>query len=309
MKPKASYLSLDRPRWSQIVERALERLSPCKLCPHQCGVHRHQNEKGRCQIGRKCLVASFGPHMGEEPCLTGTKGSGTIFFSRCNLLCVFCQNCQISHEGLGYEIEPDDLAEMMLEIQTLGCHNLNLVTPSHVVPQILEALQIATEQGLTLPIVYNTSGYDNVETLKLLEGIIDIYLPDIKFFDSKVAARFTRVSDYAEVVQLAVAEMHRQVGDLELDENGLAQRGLLVRHLVMPQDLGNTKAIMEFLVQKISPNTYVNLMGQYHPCGPVWGFPELRHNLTAAEYQKACDETRQAGIHRLAIRPAQQFYW
>lgn len=306
---KACYLNLSKENWHERVQIALEKLEKCDLCPHVCAVCRTQNQQGICKTGRKAIISSFGPHMGEEDCLRGKKGSGTIFFSRCNLLCVFCQNCDISHYGEGYEVTADNLAGIMLEIQNYGCHNLNLVTPGHVVPQILESLEIAVNNGLSIPIVYNTNGYDSLNTLKLLDGIVDIYMPDIKFLDPEICQKFTVARNYGEMVKIAVKEMHHQVGDLTISENGLATRGLLVRHLVMPDNVCNIREIMNFLVKDISPHTYVNLMSQYHPAGAAWGLAELRRAITREEFEDAYQQALEAGIHRFDSRPLRRFFW
>ncbi|HEB50895.1 MAG TPA: radical SAM protein [Desulfobulbus sp.] len=288
------------------ADEARALLAPCRVCPRRCGVDRLQGELGVCRIGARARVASYGPHFGEESPLVGENGSGAIFFSGCNLLCVFCQNEEISHADTLGDSAPDaatgdQLAAVMLDLQQRGCHNINLVTPSHVVPQILEGLAIAAE-SLRIPLVYNTSGYDSVETLHLLDGIVDIYMPDVKFWSDEVAARYTGVKDYATVVRAAVREMHRQVGDLELDSRGLATRGLLVRHLVMPGRLDETGEIMRFLAGEISPATYVNIMDQYHPCARAADYPEINRPLTADEYHQARELARQAGLHRLDER-------
>lgn len=276
-----------------------ELLAPCRVCPHHCKVNRLRDETGRCGIGRFARVASYGPHHGEEDCLRGWGGSGTIFFSGCNLRCVFCQNWDISHEITGELVTAERLAEMMLELQELGCHNINWVTPSHVVPQCVEALVLARERGLRLPVVYNSGGYDAVETLQRLEGLVDIYMPDFKFWDAAVAARFTNAHDYPEVARAALREMHRQVGVLQLDRNGLARRGLLVRHLVMPHNLAGTAEIAHWLATELSPDTYCNVMAQYHPAGEAFRFPELSRRITAAEFSEAVQAARRAGLHRL----------
>ncbi len=249
-----------------------------------------------CRTGRLAVVSSFFPHHGEETCLRGWGGSGTIFFTHCNLRCVFCQNWDISWLGEGRPVHAEQLARMMLSLQRAGCHNINFVTPSHVVPQILEALVLAVAGGLRLPLVYNTGGYDRVETLELLEGVIDIYMPDIKFFDPQLARRWAAAPDYPEVVRAAVREMHRQVGDLEIDEQGIAHRGLLVRHLVMPNALQDTEQVMRFLAEEISPNTFVNVMPQYHPEGRAWHYPELARRITSEEYRQALAVARRYGL-------------
>jgi putative pyruvate formate lyase activating enzyme len=247
-------------------------------------------------------VNSYFPHRGEEDCLSGQMGSGTIFFAQCNLRCIFCQNFDISQNGDFPEAPPQRLAEMMLELQGMGCHNINLVTPSHVVAQILEALPLAVERGLRIPLVFNTSGYDLVPTLRLLDGVIDIYMPDFKMCSEVASLKYLLAKDYSKVAQCALQEMHRQVGDLVLDENGITKRGLLVRHLVMPYGLAGTEQVMKFISRKLSPNTYVNLMAQYHPDGKVDStrFAEINRHPTAEEYQQALETTRKAGIHRFA---------
>jgi len=284
------------------IQQAYEILLSCELCPHRCRVDRRHGELGICRTGDKPVVASFGPHFGEEDPLVGEHGSGTIFFSHCNLFCIFCQNWEISHGGEGEEIEVADLAAIMLRLQAQGCHNINLVTPSHQVPMILAALALAIEGGLHVPLVYNTGGYDAVPTLQLLDGVVDIYMPDFKFWDPKVAARLCNAADYPEMARQALKEMHRQVGDLVLDEQGVAQRGLLVRHLVLPHGLAGTKEVMEFLAREISPHTYVNVMGQYRPCGQAHTQPLLADFLTAAEHREAQRLAREAGLTRLDQR-------
>jgi putative pyruvate formate lyase activating enzyme len=265
-------------------------------------VDRHHGERGLCRTGDQPVVASYGPHFGEEDPLVGSRGSGTIFFTHCNLYCIFCQNYEISHGGEGEEISIPDLAAMMILLQKKGCHNINFVTPSHQVYQILEALPPAIEAGLNVPLVYNTGGYDAVETLKLLDGVIDIYMPDFKFWDPAVAAELCQGADYPEVARQAFKEMHRQVGDLVLDENGVARRGLLVRHLVLPDGLAGTREVMEFLAREISPNTYVNVMGQYRPCGRASEHASLRKFLTGLEHVEAQRLAQEAGLTRLDRR-------
>lgn len=283
-------------RSGELAERsrlALERLRSCDLCARYCRVDRTQSSRGAvCRTGRYALVHGFGPHNGEERPLRGSRGSGTIFFSWCNLRCVFCQNWEISQKGLGREVAAEEIAGMMLALQETGCHNVNLVTPSHVVAQILEALVPAAERGLSLPLVYNTGGYDSPEALALLDGVIDVYMPDMKYGDSEVAHRYSHVRGYAEVNQAAVREMHRQVGDLVLDEEGVARRGLLVRHLVLPGDLANTDRVLGFLAREVSPRTRVNLMAQYRPCYRAYGCPPLDRPITASEYRAALEVAR-----------------
>ena len=299
-----AYLALhDEGELARRAEMAVESLRACVGCARRCNANRlAENPASFCRTGRHAQVSSCFPHRGEENCLRGWNGSGTIFFTHCNLGCLFCQNYDISHQGQGREVTAHELASMMLSLQRQGCHNINFVTPSHVVPQILEALVVAVEHGLRLPLVYNTGGYDAVETLRLLDGVVDIYMPDFKFWDSAIAEELTRAADYPQVAQAALREMHRQVGDLQIDEDGLAQRGVLVRHLVMPLGQAGTRQIMEFLATEISPNTYVNVMGQYHPAGTARQFPNLARSTTLGEYQEALELARQAGIWRLDER-------
>ncbi len=282
------------------VDRSIDALSHCKLCPRRCGIDRTAGETGYCKTGDRAVVASYNAHFGEETPLVGRNGSGTIFFSHCNLLCNFCQNYEISHLGEGSELNDDQLASIMLDLQHAGCHNINFVTPSHVVPQILAALYRAAERGLTLPLVYNCGGYDRVETLQLLDGIVDIYMPDFKFWDSKVARDTCNAPDYPDVAKHSLMEMHRQVGDLCIDEtSGLAYKGVLVRHLVLPGGLAGTEKIMQFLANSLSRNTYVNVMSQYRPCGRSREMPALAVALSPAEYDQAVKEAKRAGITRL----------
>lgn len=288
------------------VKQAFEILNDCTLCPRQCHVDRNTGETGICRTGRKALLSSYNAHFGEEAPLVGSYGSGTIFFTHCNLLCTFCQNYDISHLGYGQEVSNGQLAEIMLHLQNSGCHNINFVTPSHVVPQILAALQIAVEKGLNVPLVYNSGGYDHVDTLKLLEGIFDIYMPDFKFWDSDIAAATCNARDYPEVARKAVQEMHRQVGDLFIDENGIALRGLLVRHLVLPDNLAGTRRVMRFISRQVSPNTYVNVMSQYRPCGKAKEIKSLSSALSGEDYNLALQAAREEGIKRLD-RPRKRF--
>ncbi len=274
-------------------------LEACTICPRKCGVNRLENETGHCKTGRQAVICSFHPHFGEEPELVGNHGSGTIFFSYCNLLCNFCQNFDISHLGDGRSVTDEDLAGIMLKLQHMGCHNINLVTPTHVVPQIFAALDIAREKGLTVPIVYNSSGYDRVSTLKRLEGRVDIYMPDFKFWSAEVAARTCDAPDYPEVARKAIAEMHRQVGLFQTNPAGIARKGLLIRHLVLPENLAGTREISEYISNKISPNTYVNIMPQYRPCGRAHQTEGLNRRLTATEYLTAIKIARDQGLTRL----------
>lgn len=245
------------------------------------------------------MVSSFGPHFGEESPLVGSCGSGTIFFTNCNLRCLFCQNYDISHLGRGEEVSGGQLAAIMLNLQRSGCHNVNLVSPTHFVPQILEALCMAAEEGLRLPLVYNTGGYESSETLALLDGVVDIYMPDAKYWGPEVARLLSEAPDYPEVMRQALKEMHRQVGDLAIDGLGIARRGLLVRHLVLPEGLAGTREVMNFIAKEISPNTYVNVMAQYRPCYRAQEIPELRRPISPEEYRQAVEGALGAGLHRL----------
>ncbi len=295
-----SYLRLDAGELAARVEQALTLLGEqrCTVCPRLCKVGRLLDHTGLCAIGRQAVVASYFPHFGEENCLRGHNGSGTIFFSGCNLRCVFCQNHDISWQVRGERVGPARLAQMMLELQARGCHNINWVTPEHVVPQILEAVPLAIVGGLQLPIVYNTSSYDSLDSVRLLEGIVDVYMPDFKVWTREAARRYLRRADYAEVAQETVREMHRQVGPLELDGDGLARRGLLLRHLVMPGMLQETEAILGFVAQALGPDTYVDLMAQYYPAGLVGshdrdGYREIDRHLYREEYLRAVEVARE----------------
>ncbi|MBW1818464.1 MAG: radical SAM protein [Deltaproteobacteria bacterium] len=284
------------------VEAALERLESCDLCPRMCGVNRLAGETGTCGTGRRARVASYNAHFGEEAPLVGRNGSGTIFLSSCSLLCGFCQNYEISHQAEGVEVEPEDMAAMMLHLASRGCHNINFVTPTHVIPQILEAIQAAVDQGLNVPFVYNSSGYDRVETLRLLDGIFDIYMPDYKFFEERWAERYCNAPDYPKAASASIKEMHRQAGDLVVDDDGVARRGLLVRHLVMPNGVAGTGGVMKFLAGEISIETYVNVMDQYRPCGIADRDEFIDRRLTAGEYREAVDAATAAGLTRLDSR-------
>ena len=288
------------------MKQAVDGLANCMLCPRRCQVDRTSGETGYCRTGSQAVVASYHAHFGEESPLAGQNGSGTIFFSNCNLLCNFCQNFDIGHGGEGCELSDAELAQIMLSLQAAGCHNINFVTPSHVVPQILSALVLAVEKGLEIPLVYNSGGYDSVETLRILDGVIDIYMPDFKFWDSAVARQTCQAPDYPEVARKALIEMHRQVGELILDTRGIALCGLLVRHLVLPCDLAGTGPIMAFIADKISKNTYVNVMNQYRPCGRAPEIESMARSVTAEEYAQAVTSARKAGLTRLD-RPKRVF--
>ncbi|MFH1834429.1 MAG: radical SAM protein [bacterium] len=299
-----AYLELLRSgELAERAEKAWSRLRRCSLCPRRCLVDRLAGELGSCRTGASARVASAGPHFGEEAPLVGRGGSGTIFFAGCNLACVFCQNYDLSHLCRGREEGPGDLARMMLELQDRGCANVNLVSPSHVVPQILAALVLAAGKGLRLPLVYNTGGYDALATLHLLEGVVDIYMPDMKYADNSSGERLSGVPDYVDRNRAVVQEMHRQVGDLETDERRVARRGLLVRHLVLPGGLAGTAEVARFIAAEVSPRTYLNVMDQYHPAFDVARapnlYPEVARSLRGAEYESAVEEALAAGLSRL----------
>ena len=295
----ASYIAAAR---SGALERAAdlleERLSPCRLCPHRCGVKRANGEKGKCRLAAEVLVASAGPHFGEEQPLVGSGGSGTIFFSSCNLACVFCQNYEISHFRRGDAVTPQELAGIMRRLQRAGSHNINLVTPTHVVAHVVRAVAAAAAEGLSVPLVYNCGGYESVETLRLLEGIVDIYMPDIKYSSNAEALRYSGVPDYWERAREAVLEMHRQVGDLVLDRQGIAVRGLLIRHLVMPGGLAGTNRVLDFIASRVSVDSYVNVMDQFRPCFKATRIPELSRPVTRGEYLESIAHARSVGLSR-----------
>ncbi len=291
--------SLADGRLAAATRAAWRRMRSCDLCPRRCGVDRVGGERGFCRTGRRAVLASAGPHFGEEAPLVGTGGSGTVFFAECNLRCRFCQNWDLSWEGAGREAGLPELARVFLGLERRGCHNLNLVTPSHVVPQILGGLALAARRGLSVPLVYNTSAYDAVETLRLLGGVVDLYMPDLKWVSPDVGERLAGAADYWEVAREAVREMHRQVGDLVVDDRGIAVRGLLVRHLVMPGGLAGTREVMAFLAEEISRDTYVNVMAQYHPVGDARGIPPLDRCPSRAEHAQAVALARQAGLWRI----------
>lgn len=295
-----AYLSLARSgELSRRVEQAYAMLENCSLCPQGCKARRRAGKLGVCRTGKRARVADFFPHYGEEPALSGRNGSGTVFFAGCNLRCVFCQNWDISQANQGREMEPDGLAEIFLRLQEMGCHNINLVSPSHVVPQVLAAVEIAARAGLRLPLVYNTGGYDSLEALALLDGVIDLYLPDMKYADARNAHLYSGTRHYPQVNQAAVKEMYRQVGNLTLDENGLAARGLLVRHLILPNRLAGTREIVRFLAEQVSPRTCLNLMGQYHPAHKATAFPALNRPIRAEEAAQALQLALAAGLSPL----------
>jgi len=281
--------------------RAVRTLQQCRVCPRDCDVDRLANKTAICKTGRHAIVSSHFPHFGEEDCLKGTRGSGTIFFSLCNLMCVFCQNFDISQKVDGRETPPEELALLMMDLQQRGCHNINFVTPEHVVPQILEALPLAVQMGLRLPLVYNTGAYDSMDSLRLMDGVVDIYMPDFKYWDAGLSEKYLKARDYPEVARRVIREMHRQVGDLVFDENGLARRGLLVRHLVMPGAGDDARAIMGFLAE-LSPHTYLNIMDQYRPAGKVGDlrYPEINRRINEEEFRSVLAATASMGLTRFA---------
>lgn len=282
----------------KVIEKTLSLLERCVICPRRCKVNRLKGELGFCQTGLKPKVCSFMPHRGEEPPISGTRGSGTIFFSNCNMACVYCQNYEFSQLGQGREVDLETLADFMLQLQNMGCHNINLVTPTHVMPQILKSLYLAVEAGLKLPIVYNTGGFELPEIIKLLDGIIDIYLADMRYADAENALKYSSAVDYPQFNQEAVKEMHRQVGRLELDAEGIIKKGLIIRHLVLPNRLSGTEGLMRFISQELSKDTYISLMSQYAPYFKAQQFKELNRRIIHAEYEEAVDLMHKYGLYK-----------
>jgi putative pyruvate formate lyase activating enzyme len=300
MEKKPGYKNLlDTGDLESRFQQAYKHLSICDVCALRCPVDRLCGEFGACKTGAVAKISSYGPHLGEEKPLRGWRGSGTIFFTRCNLRCQFCQNYDISQSDSGNEVEAQDLAAIMLDLQSYGCHNINLVSPSHVVPQIIAAIFVAARAGLNIPLVYNSGGYDSMAMLTLLDGIIDIYMPDMKYASGKIAHKYSKVPNYPSVNQKIVKEMHRQVGDLFVDENGIAQKGLLVRHLILPNNLAGSELILRFLSEKISKNTYINLMDQYRPTYKAHQFPEINRRITQNEFNVTVSSARALGLTRL----------
>ena len=279
------------------VAASYEMLRECRLCARECGVNRLQGERGFCRSDSRVMISSAGPHFGEEPPLVGRYGSGTIFLTNCNLGCVFCQNYDISQLGRGREVELDELASAMLALQRMGCHNINFVTPTHYIPQILASLLVAVENGLRVPLVHNCGGYESIDALKLLDGVFDIYMPDIKYGDNDAAEKYSKAPGYFDVAAAAVFEMHRQVGDLATDSEGVAGRGLLLRHLVLPNSLAGTKKVMEY-ISKLSKNSYVNIMDQYRPEHGAFKYPELNRRISSREFMDAISLAEGAGLSR-----------
>lgn len=272
-------------------------LESCELCPRKCKANRLKGEKGYCGTGKELEISSIGPHFGEEPELVGRGGSGTVFLTHCNLKCVFCQNEHISHFGEGQEVSAKNLAKGLVNLQKIGCHNINFVTPTHYAPQIIEAVILAKEQGLNLPLVFNCGGYESLEVIKLLDGIVDIYMPDIKFASHELVKKYCNAEDYFERAKEAVKEMYRQVGDLVV-EDGIAKKGLLIRHLVMPGLVEDSKKILDFIANDISKNTYVNIMDQYRPSHEAGEFSEINRRITSDEYKSVLEYARKIGLRR-----------
>ncbi len=293
-----SYLKAEREGLLQKAEKELwDIFRSCRLCPRNCGVNRLKGEKGFCSSTASLKVASFGPHFGEERPLVGTGGSGTIFFSNCNLLCCFCQNWEINHRGDGSYITHDELAGMMLSLQKRGCHNINLVTPTHVVPHIIKALRLAIARGLSLPLVYNNGGYDSPDVIRMLDGIVDIYLPDFKYQDEAMAMKYSSgAAGYPAVAAAVIKEMHRQVGELQVNARGVAERGLIIRHLVMPGNIAGTDRFVKWVAGELTPTTRVNIMAQYHPEHKAFEHPEISRRITAQEWEQALSWAREAGL-------------
>jgi putative pyruvate formate lyase activating enzyme len=290
------YLNIKEKEFDRRIGKAYKLLSPCEVCPRKCGAKRLEGEQGFCRSDEEVIVSSYNAHFGEEPPLSGNLGSGTIFFTNCNLKCVYCQNYPISQLGNGNKVSLSELAKIMLVLQKRKCHNINLVTPTHFIPQILKSLKLAVKMGLHIPIVYNTSGYDCVNTLKLLDGVVDIYLPDARYADNEVARKYSSAPNYFEIMKKALKEMYRQVGDLVADKIGVARSGLIVRHLVLPEGLSGTKKIMRFIAREISPHTYISLMAQYFPAYQAGQFPHLSRRIDKEEYGEALQVFKEEGL-------------
>ena len=294
-----AYLRLPPNILSDNVREAEEILKDCTLCPRECRVDRTSDQQGFCRTGDKPFISSYGPHFGEEKPLVGRFGSGAIFMGNCNLGCLFCQNYSISHLGEGIEISFEKLADIMLSLQKEGCHNINFVTPTHQMPMILRSLLIASEKGLNIPVVYNCGGYESLHAIEILDGIVDIYMPDFKYRDPAMALKYSKAEDYPQSAMAAIKEMHRQVGDLVTDQRGIAMRGLLVRHLVLPEGIAGTSGVVKFLAEEISKNTYINVMDQYHPCFKAFDHPPLNRRITPQEYADAVQMAIDAGLKRI----------
>jgi len=296
-----SYLTLlESGELTKRIKKLYQILESCQLCPRKCRVNRLKGQKGICRAGKKLMVASYHPHFGEEEVLVGSHGSGTIFLSYCSLRCLYCQNYKISHLGMGREYSEIEVSQMMLDLQGRGCHNINFVTPTHFAPQLVKAVRIAVEEGLNLPIVWNCGGYENFEIIKLLEGIVDIYMPDMKYGDNEPGKKYSNppIPDYWDRNREAVKEMHRQVGDLKVNERGIAEQGLLIRHLVLPDNIVNSENILKFIAKEISKNSYVNIMSQYYSSGEAFKFPELNRPVTEKEFLKVIQIAKKLGLTR-----------
>jgi len=292
-----AYLDLGRVELEERAERAWSLLENCRLCPRECGVNRLGEERGYCGSGQNPIVSSYNAHFGEEPPISGDCGSGTVFFTNCNMKCVYCQNYPISQLGNGREVGLERLGRMMLDLEARGCHNVNFVTPSHMVPQILKGLLTAVEGGLSVPLVYNSSGYDSVETLLLLDRVVDIYMPDSRYGSNYAAQKYSDAPDYVEINRKALKEMHRQVGDLAV-KGGVAERGILIRHLVLPNGLSESRQVFDFIARELSPDTYMSLMDQYFPCYEAEGYPEISRKISLEEYKDTLDAMWEFGLHR-----------
>lgn len=283
-----SYLeSYQNGNLKKVAHKTFKMLESCQICPRRCKANRLKNEKGFCKTGLKPMVCTFLPHHGEEPPISGVNGSGAIFFSYCNMACVYCQNYEFSQLGQGKEVDFEELADIMLKLQKTGCHNINLVTPTHIMPQILKALELAIPKGLRIPLVYNTGGYELPEIIEMLEGIIDIYLPDMRYADSDKAVKFSLATDYPKYNQESVKEMHRQAGIADIDSAGIIKRGLIIRHLVLPNNISGTEKTMKFIAKELSTETYISLMSQYLPYHKAKGFKEIARRLHSQEYAQA----------------------
>ncbi len=298
MSPYPSYLeSFHNSNLNKIIKRTFSLLESCCICPRRCKVNRLKDKKGFCKTGLKPRVYSFLPHYGEEPSVSGRQGSGTIFFSYCNMACLYCQNYEFSQLGQGREVDFEELSQFMLELQQMGCHNINLVTPTHVMPQILKALGLAISKGLKIPIVYNTGGYELPQILKLLEGIVDIYLPDMRYADADIAIKCSSAPDYPKYNQEALKEMYRQVGVAAMDNKGIIKKGIIIRHLVLPNNISGTDKIMQFIAEEISPDTYISLMSQYLPCYRAPDFKDISRRITTQEYVSAKQIMQKYGLY------------
>ncbi|MCM8780718.1 MAG: radical SAM protein [Candidatus Omnitrophica bacterium] len=282
---------------AKIIDKTFKMLEACCICPRKCSVNRLKDERGFCKTGLKPKVCSYMPHHGEEPPISGSQGSGTIFFSWCNMACVYCQNFEFSQLGEGREVELEELVEFMLQLQDMGCHNINFVTPTHVLPQILKSLYIAIPQGLKIPVVYNTSGYELPQIIELLEGIVDIYLPDLRYAEEEMAIKYSSAPGYPYLSQQSVIRMHKQVGPAQIDEKGIIKRGLIIRHLVLPHNISGTDKIMRFIAEEVSADTYISLMSQYFPCYKSGQFKEIARRITYEEYEAAKESMHNYGLH------------